>query len=198
MSNPHVRTMRRAGVAALMVATLALSATACGSEEGKQPKEGASTASAAPSKSEDKGSGGGETVPDTSSVLVTTKNDAGVEMAINTATRDSGGFLTVSGQFKNSSGSAFTVPIAWNGPEVAVALKGRSLAGMTLVDSQGKKRYYVLRDTDNRPLTTTDYYSRLEAGKTLSFFAQFPAPPATTTKVDLQFPGFANAPIELS
>ncbi|GAA2996189.1 hypothetical protein [Streptomyces fulvorobeus] len=197
MSNPHVRTMRRAGVAALMVATLALSMTACGSDDGKEPKAASSKASTEPSTS-DKDTGGGETVPDTSNILLTSKNDAGIDMVINTATRDSGGFLTVSGQFKNSSGSAFTIPITWNGPEVAVALKGRSLAGMTLVDSQGKKRYYVLRDTDNRPLTTTDYFSRLEAGKSLSFFAQFPAPPDTTAKVDLQFPGFANAPIEIS
>ncbi len=51
------------------------------------------------------------------------------------------------------------------------------MAGMTLVDSKGKKRYYVLRDTDNRPLTTANYTPGIEASKSLAFFAQFPAPP---------------------
>ncbi|MFD7864866.1 hypothetical protein [Streptomyces sp. NPDC057682] len=195
MGNPHMRTMRRAGGVAVLAATLALSMTACGSDDGKKPKDAASQASNSPS---DKGNGGGETVPDTSTVLVTSKNDAGIEMAINSAKRDSGGFLTVSGQFKNTSSKTFSIPIGWNGKEVAVALKDRSLADMTLVDSQGKKRYYVLRDTDNRPLTTTGYNAFFKAGATLTFFAQFPAPPESTTKVDLLFSGFAPAPIEIS
>lgn len=69
---------------------------------------------------------------------------------------------------------------------------------MTLVDSQAKKRYYVLRDTDNRPLTTTNYDSGIDAGASLPFFAQFPAPAPTTTEVSVQFPGFSSATIEIS
>ncbi|WP_327709126.1 hypothetical protein OG912_10510 [Streptomyces sp. NBC_00464] len=197
MSYPHVRTMRRAGGAAVLAAVLALSMTACGSDDGEKPKDAASQASTSPSQS-DKGNGGGETVPDTSTVLVTSKNDDGIEMAINSAKRDSGGFLTVTGQLKNNSGKSYTIPIGWNGKEVAVALKDRSLADMTLVDSVGKKRYYVLRDTDNRPLTTTGFNAFLDTGKTITFFAQFPSPPDTTSKVDLLFHGFAPAPIEIS
>ncbi|MGW1226928.1 hypothetical protein [Streptomyces sp. NPDC002530] len=195
MGNPHMKTLRRAGGVAVLAATLALSMTACGSDDGKKPKDVASQAS---NPASDKGDGGGETVPDTSTVMVTSKNDAGIEMAINSAKRDSGGFLTVSGQLKNTTGKNYTVPIGWNGKEVAVALKDRSLADMTLVDSVGKKRYYVLRDTDNRPLTTTGFDAFLAAGKTITFFAQFPAPPTSTTKVELLFHGFAPAPIEIS
>ncbi|MGW2593273.1 hypothetical protein ACWCXC_23805 [Streptomyces sp. NPDC001515] len=197
MGNPHMRTMRRAGGAAVLAATLALSMTACGSDDGNKPKDAASQASDSPSTS-DKGDGGGETVPDTSTVMVTSKNDAGIEMAINSAKRDSGGFLTVTGQFKNPTGKTYSIPIAWNGKEVAVSLKGRSLADMTLVDSVGKKRYYVLRDTDNRALTTIDYNVFFKAGQTMTFFAQFPAPPESTTKVELHFNSFAPAPIEIS
>lgn len=106
----------------------------------------------------------------------------------------------MSGDFKNPGGESFTTPVVWSGgEEEAVAGTGPSLAAMTLVDSVGKKRYYVLRDTDNRPLTTSNYASSIEPGKSLNFFAQFPAPPNTTTKVDLQFPGgFPNATIEIS
>ncbi|MFI6646200.1 hypothetical protein ACIBI8_01070 [Streptomyces sp. NPDC050529] len=197
MSNPHMRTMRRVGGAAALAATLALSMTACGNDGGEKPKDVASQASTAPSES-DKGNGGGENVPDTSTVLATSKNDAGIDMVINSAKRDSGGFLTVVGQFKNTSSTTYSVPTAWNGKEVAVSLKGRSLADMTLVDSAGKKRYYVLRDTDNRPLTTIDYNVFFKAGQTMTFFAQFPAPPDTTTKVDVLFNGFVPASIEIS
>jgi hypothetical protein len=119
-------------------------------------------------------------------------------MDVLSARRDGGGFLTVEGQFKNTSSTGFSVPVSWMGAEQAVASTGNSLAAMTLVDSKGKKRYYVLRDTDNRPLTTYAYSSFIKAGDSLAFFAQFPAPPADTTQVALQFPGFPSTTIELS
>ncbi|MCX5142543.1 hypothetical protein [Streptomyces sp. NBC_00338] len=197
MTNPHVRTMRRAGGAAVLAATLALSLTACGSDDGNKPKDAASQASTSPSKS-DKGNGGGETVPDTSKTLATVKGEKGIDMVVHVAKRDDGGFLTLTGEFKNTSGSRVVTPVQWSGTEEAVARTGPSLAAMTLVDSQEKKRYYVLRDTDNRPLTTTSYDSGIDAGKSLPFFAQFPAPAQSTTKVDLQFPGFTTATIEIS
>ncbi|WP_406093135.1 hypothetical protein [Streptomyces sp. NBC_01013] len=197
MSYPHVRTMRRAGAAAVLAAALALSMTACGSDDGNKPKDVASQASTSPSKS-DKGSGGGETVPDTDAVLVTVKGDSGVDMVINSAVRDSGGFLTVTGQFKNTGSGLYTTPVQWSGQEQNIAATGRSLAGMTLVDSRAKKRYYVLRDTDDRPLTTSGFEPSIAAGKSLTFFAQFPAPEQSTNEVDLQFPGFANATIAIS
>ncbi|MEU8673693.1 hypothetical protein [Streptomyces sp. NPDC048560] len=195
MSNPHLRTIRRAGGAAVLAAVLTLSVTACGSDA--KPEAEAAKSSAAPSKTDDE-NGGGETLPDTSNVLVTVKNDQGIDMIVNSATRDEGGFVTVSGQFKNGGGKFWTTPVAWSGEETEVSRTGRSLAGMTLVDSVEKKRYYVLRDTDNRPLTTTGFTPRIDAGESLTFFAQFPAPAESTSQVDLQFPGFNTAKIEIS
>ncbi|MFF0486375.1 hypothetical protein [Streptomyces sp. NPDC004435] len=74
---------------------------------------------------------------------------------------------------------------------------GTSLGGATLVDSVGKKRYYVLRDTDGRPLTTTNLDS-LGPGKSTAVFMQFPAPPASTTEVSFQLPTFEPATLKLS
>ncbi|MGP3638335.1 hypothetical protein ACTU45_34345 [Streptomyces sp. 24-1644] len=197
MSIRYVRGPRRAGAAVLLAATLTLSMAACGSDDGNgKGKEPSS--SSAPAKEKETGSADGEAVPDTSKILVTVKGDSGIDMVINSAKRDSGGFLTVSGQLKNTGSGLYTTPIQWNGEEEAVASTGRSLAAMTLVDSQEKKRYYVLRDTDNRPLTTSGYDPSIEAGKSLTFFAQFPAPAQSTSQVDLQFPGFTNATIEIS
>ena len=195
MTIPRVRKTRRAGAATLLVAALALSVAGCGGDSGTDEEKGPAAASSSPAKgSEDEG----KNLPDTSQVLVTVHGDDGIDMVINSAERDTGGFLTVSGQLKNMGAELYTTPVQWGGSEEAVAATGRSLAAMTLVDSKDKKRYYVLRDTDNRPLTTSGFEPSIEAGKSLTFFAQFPAPAQSTTQVDLQFPGFANATIEIS
>jgi hypothetical protein len=68
---------------------------------------------------------------------------------------------------------------------------------MTLVDKAEKKRYYVLRDTDGFPLTTTGI-SLVKAGESVAFFAQFPAPPDSTSQVDIQVPLMPTATIEIS
>ncbi|MEV5656957.1 hypothetical protein [Streptomyces sp. NPDC052291] len=196
MNIQHVRKVRRAGAVALLASSLVFSVTACGGDDKGADK--APAVSSDTGKDRGKQHAAGDTLPDRSKTLVTLKNDAGVEMIVYSAKRDSGGFLTVSGDFKNSGGESFVPPVQWSGQEEAVADAGPSLAAMTLVDSVGKKRYYVLRDTDNRPLTTSNYELTIGAGKSLNFFAQFPSPPSTTTKVDLQFPGFPNASIEIS
>ncbi|MCG3041525.1 hypothetical protein L7D48_13300 [Streptomyces sp. S1A] len=190
--------LRRSGLAALLAAALTVSAAACGGDESAKEKGGSPSASSENQGGEKGGEGEGKTLPDTSKVIATLKGDEGIEMVLHSVVRDAGGFLTVSGEFKNNGSSRYTTPVQWSGEEQAVARTGRSVAAMTLVDSKEKKRYYVLRDTDNRPLTTSGYQPAIDAGESLPFFAQFPAPPSDTTEVSLQFPGFPNAPIEIS
>ncbi|MER6477465.1 hypothetical protein [Streptomyces filamentosus] len=125
------------------------------------------------------------------------KGQKGLELAITLAERDEGGFLTVKGTLKNSSDSVAVLPAKMRGDETEVVKHGKSLGGATLVDSAGKKRYYVLRDTDGRPLTTTGLDS-LGPGKSTAVFLQFPAPPASTTEVSFQLPTFEPATLKLS
>ncbi|WP_448699800.1 pilus assembly protein TadG-related protein [Streptomyces avidinii] len=94
------------------------------------------------------------------------------------------------GDVQPASGTA-----PWRGNELNSS--GVSVAGVTLVDKVGKKRYYVLRDTDGRCLCTTGL-NIIEAGQTMPFFAQFPAPPTSTVEVDLSLPTFATATVKLS
>ncbi|MGY1454518.1 hypothetical protein [Streptomyces sp. SS8] len=190
--------LRRSGVAALLAAALTVSAAACGGDESAKEKDGSPSASSENQGGEKGGEGEGKTLPDTSKVIATLEGDKGIEMIVHEVKRDGGGFLTVSGQFKNTSSQGYSIPVTWSGPEKAVAATQRSIAAMTLVDSKEKKRYYVLRDTDNRPLTTTSFEPYIKPDASLPFFAQFPAPPSDTTEVSLQFPGFPNAPIEIS
>ncbi|MFC9295050.1 hypothetical protein [Streptomyces sp. NPDC057010] len=182
---------------------MALSLSACGGGSGGTAKDSSSSSSSSSASSgavkdgASKG-GGGKTFPDKSKVLGTFKGPDGIDLVVHAATRDSGGFLTVYGEFKNTSSEDYTVPIAWQGLEQSVAMHGRSLGAMTLVDSKERKRYYILRDSDDRPLTTTDYADPLKAKASMDVFAMFPAPPASTTEVGIQFPGFAAGTIEVS
>ncbi|MEU9146160.1 hypothetical protein [Streptomyces sp. NPDC048349] len=116
-------------------------------------------------------------------------------LTIHSAAREAGGFLTVNGSLKNTGTAAFVNTTAWRGNELTSS--GTSVAGVTLIDKAGKKRYYVLRDTDGRCLCTTGV-STIEAGQSVAFFAQFPAPPATTTEVDFTLPTFATATLKIS
>ncbi|MDH2393549.1 MULTISPECIES: hypothetical protein [Streptomyces] len=206
MSKRHMRTMRRAGAVTALSAALALTLTACGGDgegdggkdEGKQPVAASPAQGGGEGAPKGVGAGAEATSPTSGDPIANIKGDGGLELLIHSAKRDDGGFLTVDGQFKNTGSEGFSVPVSWNGLEQAVAATGQSFAGMTLVDSKGKKRYYVLRDTENRPLTTYGYNGYIQPGKTLTFFAQFPAPPPSTAKVDLQFPGFPSTTIEIS
>ncbi|MFG3495144.1 hypothetical protein [Streptomyces sp. NPDC047928] len=187
-----------AGVTAAALATLltACGADGGGTDEGAKPPEKAGSASSA-SADPSRPTQDGPSVPDTSSTLTTINGSTGFQIVIHTAVRDQGGFLTVTGSLKNTSDKMLIAPPQWSGQEINVKKTGPSFAGITLLDKTEKKRYYVLRDTDGYPLTTTGITS-VKAGESIAMFAQFPAPPAATTQVDIQIPQMPVATIEIS
>ncbi|MDT0612926.1 hypothetical protein [Streptomyces lancefieldiae] len=143
-----------------------------------------------------------ESKPDTQEgdpeeTLAELKGPSGLFLKVTAAERDAGGFITVSGDLKNDGSKTVNIPAQLSGNENEIVRNGSSLGGATLVDAKGKKRYYVLRDTEGRPLTTTNFPA-LKAGETLPVFMQFPAPPADATEVTLQLPMFTTGAIEIS
>ncbi|MER6495108.1 MULTISPECIES: hypothetical protein [Streptomyces] len=183
----------RRGIVALTVAAgLAVGVAGCGGGGGDDKKPEASASASKGNGSQPSTQEGQSEVP-----LAELKGQDGLLLQITSAERDAGGFVTVNGNLKNESDKSVVVPAAVRGDETEIVRNGRSLGGATLVDSKGKKRYYVLRDTDGRPLTTTGF-STLKAGETLAVFMQFPAPPEGTTEVAFQLPTFASAPIQIS
>ncbi|GGN33300.1 hypothetical protein [Streptomyces fuscichromogenes] len=185
-------TKTRKGLVALAVAAgLALGAAGCGGGDGggnSKPQASASKSSEADPSTQE----GQSAAP-----LAELQGSDGLLLQITSAQRDSGGFVTVNGVLKNDGSQLVVIPAALSGNETEIIRNGRSLGGATLVDSKGKKRYYVLRDTDGRPLTTTGF-STLQSGETLAVFMQFPAPPADTTEVTLQLPTFSSGTIKIS
>ncbi|MDJ0384147.1 hypothetical protein [Streptomyces sp. G-G2] len=184
----------RGGAVALVAAALALTLTACGGGEQKpkEPQAGSSGqsqgASQAPVPT-------GSQAATPTEVIATVQGVNGVVLTVNALKRDGGGFLTLNGQIKNGGSQSFVGTSAWRGNELTSS--GESLAGATLIDKAGKKRYYVLRDTDGRCLCTTGV-SSIDAGQTVPVFVQFPAPPTNVTEVDFNLPTFATATIKIS
>ncbi|WP_097991058.1 hypothetical protein [Streptomyces sp. f51] len=204
MSMRHTTTGRRALAAASLAAVFSLALTGCGDDGGGEAKQGGEN-SAKPSEpatppTEEKGeqqpdTAAGENV-DPNAKLAEIRGD-GLLMTIHQAKRDSGGFITLQASIKNE-GTQSKNTTAWAGTETALLAKNpNSVAGATLVDKVGKKRYYILRDTENRCLCTTGIPPLL-AGKTTSVFMQFPAPPETTTEVDFTLPTFATTSVKIS
>ncbi|MEU7385621.1 hypothetical protein [Streptomyces tanashiensis] len=185
----------RSGVVAVAITSVALFVAGCGAEE-KPSENKPATTSAVPQQGSSATQGSQEPEEPTETLAVL-KGQKGLELVINSAERDPGGFLTIKGRLSNNSGSAVVLSSKMRGDETEVVKHGNSLGGATLVDSVGKKRYFVLRDTDGRPLTTTSLDS-LGPGKSTAVFMQFPAPPANTTEVSFQLPTFEPATLKLS
>ncbi|WP_370414650.1 hypothetical protein [Streptomyces fradiae] len=194
MSVRYAKKTGRGVVAAVMAAGLLLGLAGCGSGEEKPPEGKGAPTTSAPKKT------GGNPQPQSeepSEPIAVLKGQEGLELVVSSAKRDQGGFVTVSGKLTNAGSDVAVIPAQVGGNETEIIKHGISLGGATLVDSVGKKRYYVLRDTDGRPLTTTGFDS-LAPGASSPVFMQFPAPPATTTEVSLQLPTFTPATIKLS
>ncbi|MFF3344289.1 hypothetical protein [Streptomyces sp. NPDC002779] len=185
-------TKARRGMVALTVAAgLALGVAGCGGGGGDEKKS-------EPSASASKDSGSDPSAQEgTDEPLAELRGENGLILRIDAATRDAGGFVTVGGEIKNDGAEATRIPIQTRGDETEIMRHGSSLGGATLVDSASKKRYYVLRDTDGRPLATTEM-PRIKPGESIPVFMQFPAPPAETTEVTFQLPSFAAAPIQIA
>ncbi|MFB7306172.1 hypothetical protein [Streptomyces sp. NPDC056192] len=203
MSIRRTARTRRAVAAVSMAAALALAVTACGSDDGGKTKDpGSSSSSSAPNKPSDGDKGSQEDTAagdkvDPNVKLAEVKGDKGMLLVINEVKRDSGGFVTVQGELKNQ-GDVAVNPSAWSGSETAIVNKNlNSVGGATLVDKAGKKRYYILRDTDGRCLCTVGM-TAVQPGSSLPVFMQFPAPPSTTTEVDFSLPTFATTSLKIS
>ncbi|MET9364902.1 hypothetical protein ABZX93_28860 [Streptomyces sp. NPDC006632] len=189
---------RRGAVAAAMAVALAFAVAGCGdSGTGKKAGVDNSGQSKSGSASVPQKTDGSASNNDATVKLAESTGQGGVVLTVNNVTRDSGGFITVSGQLKNSGSENFNHTSAWAGSERDVLASGDSVAGATLVDKVGKKRYYVLRDTGGKCLCTMGI-SSVEAGQSIPFFAQFPAPPNGTKQVDFQLPTFPTMTVPVS
>ncbi|MFJ8359028.1 hypothetical protein [Streptomyces sp. NPDC093984] len=189
----HTMKGRRALSAVAITAGLLLTVAGCGGG-GDEKSDKDATTSAAPSRS----SSGQKMsqAPQADQVLAEVKGENGLTLTVTSARRDSGGFVTVEGTVTNNTGMLW-VAANWRGNEQELKRNGGSIAGASLIDQQGKKKYLILRDTSGRCLCT-QFTGGVREGATAQWFAQFPAPPEGTSKVDFQVGAMPPASIEIS
>jgi hypothetical protein len=184
-------------IAAALAGTLAVGLSGCGGG-GSDSTAGTDKPSspAGGRHSADVDSGTATPSPSSATVLAQMKGSAGMTVTINSAVRDHDGFVTVQGEITNNGTDPFSATF-WMGNEIALQASGNSVAGATLIDETGKKRYYVLRDTDGKCLCTMGL-TGIEPKQTVPFFAQFPSPPASATDVEFELPTMPPAKITIS
>jgi len=191
----HTMKGRRALSAVAITTGLFLAVAGCGGGDGdgKSDKGASSSASANQSSGGNKDTASQTTTPEQALAEV---KGGDLSLKVTSAARDQGGFVTIEGTVTNS-GSKSWVAADWMGDERELAKNGGSIAGASLVDQAGKKKYLVLRDTEGRCLCTR-FTGGVQPGDTKDWFAQFPAPPSDTTKLDFQVGSMPPASIELT
>ncbi|MDT0412827.1 MULTISPECIES: hypothetical protein [Streptomyces] len=197
MNSLSMRTSRRARCLAVTVVVAGLFGVAgCGGDEGG--KESPPSAKSSVEQSGDSKRSASEGAPSqTAEESLATAKDGDVAVVIHSAVRDqNGGYVTVSGTVTNNGGGPWS-GAEWRSDESELRGNGGSVAGATLVDPVGKKRYLILRDTLGKCLCTK-FDGQVDAGQTVDWFAQFPAPPASTKKVTFQVGSMPPAEIPLS
>ncbi|MGW7349798.1 hypothetical protein [Streptomyces sp. NPDC054784] len=192
------RTMKARGAltAAVAVTTgLVLTVAGCSGGGDDEPDSKDSSAPAGSDEQDDGGNDDSDSGSD--EVLAQVKGGKDITLTIKSATRDDGGFVSVTGTVTNGGGGLWT-GIEWKSDEAELAMKNpNSVAAAKLVDKSGKKRYYILRDTEGRCLCTT-FKGGLQSNASASWYAQFPAPPKGNDKVDFEIADMPPASITIS
>ncbi|CAG6394139.1 hypothetical protein NMG29_32565 [Streptomyces cocklensis] len=186
----------RAMIAAVLAGTVAVGLAGCGGGGGSEQGDGKPSASAGKSGKPASSAGAPSASNTSAPVLAQIKGAQDIAVTINSAVRDEGGFVTVQGTLTNNGSDTFDAD-SWRGNETGLVASGASAAGAVLVDEAGKKRYYVLRDTDGKCLCTMGL-TGVKPEESRPFFAQFPSPPPTTTQVEFELPTMPPAKITIS
>lgn len=122
-------------------------------------------------------------------VIATTDGETpGVRVEVTELKRASGGTVSLKFVVINDSTEKFSMASHQLG-DSKISDDYRSVGGIHLVDPVGKKKYFVVRDSDDHCLCSREV-SDVAKGSRMNLWAKFPAPPADVQKVTLEFPHF--------
>lgn len=195
---PHRKRQAYRPTALVAVAVgLALTVAACGGEEKPAESEkSASSENSAPEKasSEPEATGADGSASPQEELAESKQGD--LTLTITSAARGNDGYVTVQGTVTNN-GSRLWTAADWMSDERELSKNASSIAGASLVDQKGKKKYLILRDTQGKCLCT-QFVGGVRSGQTTDWYAQFPAPPKETTTVTFQVGAMPPAEIPLT
>ncbi|WP_128379671.1 hypothetical protein [Streptomyces cavernae] len=195
MTIRHTMKGRTVLTAVAITTGLVLTVAGCGGGDGGDKSDKGASPSATAKESQSSGGSQESKAPEEQKVLAEAKQ-GDISLVITSAVRDPGGFVTISGKVTNG-GSRLWAASDWRGDEKELSKNASSVAGASLVDKTGKKKYLVLRDTEGRCLCTR-FEGGLKSGETADWYAQFPAPPEGTTNVEFNVGSMPPASLTLT
>ena len=164
--------------------------------------EPAQSAPATPAKPGAANTGAANTPGPTSSapsvaVIATADGEkAGTRVDITELKRSSGNTLTLKFVMVNDSDKGLGFGYDFGDKDNSIK-DFASIGGVNLVDGAGKKKYFVVRDTENNPVCSRDLKDMPPRGRA-NLWAKFPAPPDDVQKISIVIPHFGpidDAPI---
>lgn len=114
--------------------------------------------------------------------------ESGVTLVVQELKRGSADTATLRFTIINGSKKNFGFGYAMADPKHEVTDYG-SVGGVQLLDEAGKKRYFVVRDTQNK-CVCSQKVGDIQPGSSKSLWAKFPAPPANVQKISVVIPHF--------
>src|SRR5437016_4274411 len=120
-------------------------------------------------------------------VATTDGETSGARIEIQEFKRSSGGSVTLRFSLINDSDKAIGM---WGYLYGGLGGDAQTVAGVTLVDPVGKKKYFVLRDSEGACLCSRAVPDVTPKGR-LNMWAKFPAPPDDVQKISVIVPHFA-------
>jgi len=125
----------------------------------------------------------------TAPVIASADGDTpGAKVEIHEMKRSSGDTLTLKFSMANGSNKdiAFNYAFVEDGNDV---IDFNSVGGVHLIDPVGKKKYFVVRDTENQP-SCSKGLKDLKPGERINLWSKFPAPPEDVQKISVVVPHF--------
>lgn len=120
------------------------------------------------------------------SPLATTEGDVpGLKIAINELKRTSN-TVTLKFTVYNGTDKSFSSQGVFDGDDFH---RYRHLGGVHLIDTQSKKKYFVVTDSDGKVLSSNDFPD-IAPRSQIMVWAKFPAPPDDVQKITVEIPHF--------
>ncbi len=107
----------------------------------------------------------------------------GLRVDVTQLKRDSGGTVTLKFTLVNDSDTEIGMT------NYMTASDYNTVSGVHLIDPVGKKKYFVVRDTEKTCVCSRSI-GTVEAKTSANYWAKFPAPPETVEKISVVIPHF--------
>lgn len=184
-ASPKLVTIIIIGLAPVMIAACTAS-TPQQSQNTNQPSQ---TAQSAPAKTEAPAAAPATPPPSAAPVIASADGETpGAKVEIHELKRTSGDTLTLRFSMVNGGNKeiSFNYTFVEEGKSI---VDFNSVGGVHLIDPVGKKKYFVVRDTENQPSCSRGLKDLAPGGR-VNLWSKFPAPPQDVQMISVMVPHF--------